>query len=265
MTFRNYLTPSEKIVEGEPFTHNQMNSALAPISLEKRWSQRMGIKLRDKLTFDVQGVEVDGEVVNLREVKWTDFYPNFFVTMAPGYIDEAPKTYLAVSKFGLKNLKNEFQRSSIEKFPNISFIDVEEAILKLTVIFEKSQLAIKLISFLSVLIGLIIFYAISHDQIYRRVFDLALLKTLGMSPTQIRIQLLLEFGFFFFFSTTLGILFGWVFSQVIGKEIFKLSLSLNVFSLTQSFIFLMMLCLVTIFLSSIHVLKTKPKDLLTEG
>src|SRR5690606_15529119 len=168
--------------EGDPFPVAASSEQRAAfVSIEKRFAQRMGLKLGDKVTFDVQGVEVEGEVRNFREVKWTNFYPNFFVNVEPGYIDEAPKTYLAVLPQGPAEVKRSIQRDAVEKFPNISFIDVEELISKLATLFEKSRQAMEVISWLSLGVGLVILYGLSHDQVYRRYYDLALMKTLGFS------------------------------------------------------------------------------------
>jgi putative ABC transport system permease protein len=69
-------------------------------------------------------VEFEGIVHSIKEVKWTSFYPNFFVTIEPGAIEDAPKTFLAVVPAVQKERKLSLQRTSVEKFPNISFIDV---------------------------------------------------------------------------------------------------------------------------------------------
>jgi len=265
LTFRDYLTPSEKIVEGVNFNKANMIPEIAPLSLEKRWAQRMGVKLKDKILFDIQGVEFEGVVVNIKEIKWTDFYPNFFITVAPGYIDEAPKTFLAILPSSQKDKKVDFQVKSISAFPNISFIDVEEAIEKLAEIFKKSKTAISSITFLSLIVGLIILYALSFDQIFRRYYEIALFKALGLLEGKIRRQVLLEFSLLFLFSLMSGFFFGWVLAQAIGKEIFKLDFSYDFKSLVFSFLFLSLLSIVTILISSLKALKANPRDLLAEG
>ena len=86
----------QRIESGQYVPKNKDPSRLPFISLETRWASRMKIKLGDKLTFDIQGVEFEGIVRNLRDVKWTTFKPNFFVSIESGYIDLAPKTFLAI-------------------------------------------------------------------------------------------------------------------------------------------------------------------------
>ncbi|MBA2404138.1 MAG: hypothetical protein H0V66_05155, partial [Bdellovibrionales bacterium] len=246
LTYRRDLSPAEKLVEGEPFPNEAPTTDRpAYVSVEKRYAQRLGLNIGDTVTFDIQGVEVEGLIRNFREVKWTSFYPNFFVNVEPGFIEEAPKTYLAVLPAGKLETKRHFQREAVGKFPNISFIDVEELITKLAALFEKSRQAIEVISWLSLSIGLVILYGLSHDQVYRRYYDLALMKTLGFSPGALRKHLLIEFGFLFLLAMSVGFFLGWLMAIIIGREVFKLGWSINWEMIFYPGLFLSILCLVT--------------------
>lgn len=266
LTYRGYLTEAEKIVKGSPFPPEGLAGDRLPfVSIEKRWSERMNVDLGDKLTFDVQGVEFEGVVRNIKEIKWTSFYPNFFVTIEPGIIDAAPKTFLAVLPAGPKDQKLEMQRSTILKFPNISFIDVEEVVGKLAVLFEKSRQAIEVISWLSLAVGFVILYGLSHDQVYRRYYDLALMKSLGLSSRQLRLNLIYEFGSLFFSALTLGLVLGWLIALVIGREVFKLSWSIDWTRMLLPAFLLTILCLATILISSWRAVRAKPRELLSDS
>lgn len=266
ITYRDFLTDSEKIISGLPFPAGGAPDDRLPfISLEKRWSERMDLSIGDKLTFDIQGVEFEGVVHNIREVKWTTFYPNFFVTVEPSMIEAAPKTFLAVLPSGPKETKLMFQRSSVEKFPNISFIDVEELVGKLSGLFIKARQAIEVISWLSLAVGLVILYGLSHDQVYRRYYDLALMKSLGFSATRLRLNLLYEFGALFLSAMSLGLFLGWLMAQVVGKEVFKLSPSVDWGRILYPAGLLTVLCLVTILASSWRAVRAQPRELLSDS
>lgn len=265
LTYRKHLSASETIVEGEPFPAEPNMDRPAFVSLEKRFAQRMGLNIGDKVTFDIQGVEVEGSVRNLREVKWTNFYPNFFVNVEPGFIDEAPKTYLAVMPQGDLATKRKFQRDVVGEFSNISLIDVEEIISKLAGLFEKSRQAIEVISWLSLGVGLVILYGLSHDQVYRRYYDLALMKTLGFSSSSLRRHLIIEFGFIFLLAMSVGFFLGWLMAILIGREVFKLDWSINWPMMVYPGLFLSVLCLVTILISSWKAVKAKPRELLSDS
>lgn len=266
LTYRKDLSPAETMVEGEPFPDEAPDGKRpAYLSIEKRYAGRLNLKLGDRLTFDIQGVEVEGIIRNFREVKWTSFYPNFFVNVEPGFIDDAPKTYLAVLPQGPKETKRYFQREAVGKFPNISFVDVEEIIGKLAASFDKSRRAIEVISALSLIVGLVILYGLSHDQVYRRYYDLALMKTLGFSSGSLRKQLLIEFGFLFVLAMGIGFFLGWLMAVIIGREVFKLGWSINWEMIFYPGLLLSILCLVTILISSWSAVRAKPRELLSDA
>ncbi len=265
LTYRQHLGPGEKMVEGTPFPITPDLKRPAHISLEKKFASRLKLKLGDKVSFDVQGVEVDGIVTSFREVKWTSFYPNFFVNVEPGFIDEAPKTYLAVLAAHSVIDKAQFQRRAVEKFPNISFIDIEELTGKLSLLFDKSRRAIEVISWLSLAVGMVILYGLSHDQVYRRYYDLALMKSLGFSAQSLRLHLLWEFGSLFTVALGLGFFLGWFMAQMIGREVFKLPLTIDWWRIFIPGFLLIILCLVTILTSSWKVLRARPRELLSDA
>ncbi|HLW56958.1 MAG TPA: FtsX-like permease family protein [Bacteriovoracaceae bacterium] len=263
LTSRDFLSPSERIIKGKDF--KEINTDKALVSLESRWAQRMNIKIGDELKFDIQGVEFEATVVNLKEIKWTSFYPNFFVNVSPPHLEGAPRTYLAILPQTYSELKNDFQRAVLRKLPNISFIDVENLIEQIWRLFLKSKVAIELISILSLFVGLVILYGLCHDQVYRRYYDLALFKGLGMTTGQVRKSLLLEFGLLFLISIITGLLLGWFMAQVISQEAFKLSWSISVERLVIPGVILIILCLATIVVSSYRALKGQARDLLSEN
>lgn len=266
LTYRSYLTDSERIVKGEPFPKEGIVGDRLPfISIEKRWSERMDIFIGDKVTFDIQGVEFEGVVRNLREVKWTSFYPNFFVTVEPSLIDAAPKTFLSILPSVTKEQKILIQQKAVEAFPNISFIDVGELVGKLSGLFERSRQAIEVISWLSLVVGLVILYGLSHDQVYRRYYDLALMKSLGFSANRLRLNLLYEFGALFLSALSVGLFLGWLIAQLIGKEVFKLSYSIDWSRIFYPGLLLTILCLGTIIFSSWRAVRAKPRELLSDS
>lgn len=264
LTYRKQLSHAETLTDGRPFPNVFDEKRPGEISLEKRYAQRLGIKLGDRLSFDVQGVEIEGVVTSFREVKWTSFYPNFFVNFEPGVIDGAPKTFLAVLPQVPGEVKASYQRDSIDKFPNVSFVDVEELMTKLANLFMKSRQAMELISWMSLGVGLVILYGLSHDQVYRRTYDLALMKTLGFSPGKLLKELLIEFGSLFFLAMSVGFVLGWAMAQAIGIEVFKLSLSIDWERMIYPGIFLSVLCLGTILISSRKAVRAKPRELLSD-
>src|SRR5690606_185301 len=75
LSVRAQASASERIIRGRDFsgTYDKNSGKLPEISLEMRYAERLGVRLGDRLKFDVLGEEVEGEIVNIRRVKWTSF------------------------------------------------------------------------------------------------------------------------------------------------------------------------------------------------
>ena len=191
LSYRDGLSPSEEITAGEAFP-----AQLAPdrplISVEEQFAKRVGVKLGDKLAFDVQGVTIEGTVVNFRRVKWTSFQPNFFVQFQPGVLDDAPQTLIA-SVQSVSD-KGALQSAIVKELPNVSVIDVGATIQRVLNLITQMSHALNLMAVLAVVSGLGVIFAMAQERAQQKQRDIVLLKAIGLSFQTLRRSILLEFG-----------------------------------------------------------------------
>lgn len=204
LTYRSALTSSETLVEGRDFAEGAAGE-LPELSLEVDFASSLGVEVGSQLAFDVQGVPVEGRVVNLREVRWNSFQPNFFVLFQPGVLEEAPQIYLA-SVPRLPDAQREaLQASIVAEFGNVSVIDVTRSVKRLLALLAQLQWALTSTATLSLAVGLVLIFAIARDQARARRWEINLLKVLGADFTQIRKILDIEFGVLGLLATAAGI------------------------------------------------------------
>lgn len=197
LTFRKEFSPSETLITGEKFTADTYNwdSEQPPeISVEYRFAERLKVGLNDLLGFDVQGVPVEGKIVSLRRVKWNSFQPNFFVQFQPGVFDDAPKTMLASISSLSPAQRIDVQNKVVNKFPNISIVDVANAVERITAIVGQMSWALLFMAYLSLFAGLVVLYGIARQHAYTKRWDINLLKVLGANFVELRVMNLAEFG-----------------------------------------------------------------------
>ena len=85
LTWADKLGDDNRIVAGHWWDAQQRGQPLVSLAVEYRDS--LGLKLGDRLRFDVAGETFDVTIASFREVKWDSFRPNFFVVFAPGVLD----------------------------------------------------------------------------------------------------------------------------------------------------------------------------------
>lgn len=222
LSFAPGLNRSETLEAGVSFEKAHLPAGIAPVSLEKKFAQRLNLRLGDHLRFDVLGVTVEAQVVNLRRVKWTSFLPNFFVVFAPGFLEEAPKSWLAAirPKTGDKEL---LRNALVQAFPNISHVDVEQLLHRLNALFERVGQALQLMAFLALAVGILVVVAIAQDQLERRQGEIMLEKTLGLTPWSVFVMALGEFLVLGFLALLVGSTLGAILAGLLTYTIFDAS------------------------------------------
>ncbi len=180
LTYRSKLTESESLVEGV--------EALKPedVSLEYRFAERIGARVGDQLVFDIQGVRVEARVVNLRKVKWTSFQPNFFVQFPSGVLEDAPKTFLLSVDQMAAGAKLELQNAMVEKFPNVSAVDVSSVVDRLIKVFGQMGQAVAWMAWIALVSGFGVLFSIARHQARTRVREVQVLKALGADSALVR-------------------------------------------------------------------------------
>jgi putative ABC transport system permease protein len=215
------LNASETLDEGVDFGEAKVPEGEVALSLEKRFAQRLSIELGDQLTFEVLGVPITGRVVNLRTVKWTSFRPNFFITFAPGALEDAPKSWLAAVGQMPAAEKAKLQNQLSRKFPNISAVDVGQLVSRMMELFTRLKKALQLMAVFAFLVGVVVVGAMAQDQVLRRQSEVMLEKVLGISPWRVTLMVLGEFLGLAFVAFTLGGLAGAVLAAVITVLVFE--------------------------------------------
>ena len=69
------------------------------MSLASEFQESLGLKLGDRLAFDVAGERLEVRVASFRKVKWDSFRPNFFIVFPPGLLDFAAGSYMTSARY----------------------------------------------------------------------------------------------------------------------------------------------------------------------
>lgn len=194
---RDGLDASETVVKGEPMPATPWpataNQPFA-ISMEEEFGERLHVGIGDRMVVDILGIEMEGQVVNLRKVRWNSFQPNFFMLVQKGVLEDAPKTYLAsVSRVG-KDTKEALVDRLTAAFPNVSVLDVRATVEQLNRIAGQLSQSLRFMAGLAMAIGLVTVIAIIRQEVLRREREIDLLRVLGAGSARIGLVLALEFA-----------------------------------------------------------------------
>jgi len=167
-----------------------LDSGPCPVSVEEGIAKDMGVRIGDRLVLDVQGVPLEAEVASLREVDWHRIEPNFFLLFPLRVLEEAPTTHVMTTRAESAAKSAEFQKAIVQRFPNVSAIDLTLILQTLDAILSKISLVVRFMAFFTVATGVLVLAGAILTGRYQRIRESILLRTLGASRAQIlQIQL----------------------------------------------------------------------------
>ncbi|MEO6236391.1 MAG: FtsX-like permease family protein [Vicinamibacterales bacterium] len=199
ITYRDHLQPNETIVDGEFWTGQPPlaeDAAVAEVSVEKGLSDRAKIRIGDTIRFDVVGRIVEARVSSIREVQWEDPRSGgFMFVFRPGPLAKAPQTWIGILEAPADpSERGRFQRDVVTQFPNVSVIDLREVLATIKTAVDNVTLAISVVGGIALLSGVLILAGAVAMTKFQRVYEAAILRTLGASTHMLAAMLALEYS-----------------------------------------------------------------------
>lgn len=222
LSWANQLQKDNQVVAGKWWHKSDAGKPL--LSVEEGLAKTLGLKIGDSLTYDVAGSQFTARISNLRKVNWDSFNVNFFVITPPGILENYPANY--ITSFYLPPSNGTFLNQMVKSFPNVTVIDVAAVMTQVRNIMERVASAVQFVFLFTLLAGLMVLYAAIVSTQDERLYESAILRTLGASRRQLLASQLTEFA-------TIGVLAGFV--AALGATGAGYALSTRILNLPFSF------------------------------
>ena len=160
-------------------------------SVEEGLAKALNIHLGDTLTYDVAGSRFSAKVTSLRKVEWDSFKANFFVIANRGLLDGYPASY--ITSFHLPPGNEAVVNGLIRQFPNLSVLDLTAIMNQVRIITDQVANAVSFVFLFALAAGVVVLYAAIATTQDERVFDAAIMRTLGANRRQMVVLQLAEF------------------------------------------------------------------------
>jgi putative ABC transport system permease protein len=206
VTYRPRLEANEKVIAGQWW--DAQAAGEPEVSIEEGFLERQRIQVGDHMRFDVLGRTVTARVSSIRRVEWQDYRAGgFMFVFKPGVFESAPHTFIsAVTGPREPGARARMQAQIVAQFPNVSVIDLREILTTIRGIVDNVTLGVTVVGSLVLFSGALILVGAVSMTKFRRVYEAAILKTLGASSRLIATMLLLEYGVLGAIAGTVGAL-----------------------------------------------------------
>ena len=210
----------EKLLAGTWYTNFTNTADAIPVSVEQGIANDLHVGVGDELAFDVQGVPLKTRVASLREVDWHRVQPNFFIVFPPGSLEGAPAFFALVTRSGSAEKSAELQRSIVQKFPNVSVIDLRLILNTIDALLSKVSVVLQFMALFTAFTGILILIGAVLTGRYQRIRESVLLRTLGASKRQVFSILVVEYFSLGLGAAITGAILAWVASWALARFVF---------------------------------------------
>jgi len=199
-------------------------SGALQLSMEDGMAKMLGLSIGDEVGLNIAGEEFTVPLTSTRFVEWDSLQPNFYLMLSPGEVEELPQTYL--SSFYVPAESRPVMKTLLQKYPNVTLIDLESVLEQLRGVIGKASLAVQAVFVFTLLAGVLVLLAAVQVTRDERRFESAILHTLGARRQTILQGIMAEF-------VALGALSGLL--GALGASVTGYMLAENVFDLEYSF------------------------------
>jgi putative ABC transport system permease protein len=217
LTWSAELPAANEVISGEWWSRGAETPQL---SLAEDLRAEIGLELGDEVTYAIGGESLTARLTNTRFVHWDSFRPNFFMVLSPGAIEQFAHTY--ITSLHVPADQRTVTVDLVRRFPSVSVFDIGAVIEQVRRSMDRAALAVQYVFLFTLAAGIMVLLAAIQATRDERLFESAVLRTLGARRSVVLQGVAAEF-------TALGLLAGTL--ATVGAATIGYLLATNVFQL----------------------------------
>jgi putative ABC transport system permease protein len=183
-------------------THNQVVAGRwtagekDAISVEEGLAKTLGLKLGDRLRFDIAGQLSDAKITSLRKVDWGSMHVNFFVMYPVAQLADVPVSYISAFRAPEPVLQStpangqvrpqSFDNALVKAFPNITNVDMSSILNQMQRVLDQVIGAVEFLFSFTLAAGLVVLFAAVTATREERAREFAIMRALGARASLLR-------------------------------------------------------------------------------
>ncbi|ABV94412.1 putative ABC transporter permease [Dinoroseobacter shibae DFL 12 = DSM 16493] len=182
VTYATAPGPDTRIVEGAFWPEDY--DGPPQISFAEEEARELGLELGDRLTVNILGRDIEGEITSFRVVDFSTAGIGFVLTMNPAALRGAPHTFIS-TVYAEEAAEAQLLRDVAADAPNITAIRVRDAIDRVTEALSGLAAATSYGAAATLVTGFVVLIGAAAAGERARVFEAAVLKTVGATRGRI--------------------------------------------------------------------------------
>ncbi len=221
VTYRPNLDSNEAVISGVWWPADP--GEVPEVSVEEEMAKRLNVGPGDSMTFDISGRKISVRVANIRKLDLRNTRTAFVFVFRPGVLEKAPQTFAAtiLKRVGATD-RQRLQREVLETYPNVQIFDVADIVATVQKLVGNFVLAISFVGSFVILSGILILIGSIALTKSQRIYENAIMKTLGAKRPTLTAILLFEYGLLGLLSGLIGAGFAVLMSFAVSRFILQI-------------------------------------------
>lgn len=154
------------------------------VSVEQGLMETLGLKLGDRLRFDIGGQQNEARITSVRKVDWGSMHANFFVMYTVNSLGgDVPVTYM--SAFRAPDRPG-FDNALVRAFPNVTNVDMSATIGQVQRVLDQVIRAVEFLFGFTLAAGLVVLFAAVTATREERAREFAVMRAVGARGSLLR-------------------------------------------------------------------------------
>ncbi len=194
ITYRPNIETNEQVVSGSWWTADAAGE-VPEVSVEETMADTLKVAAGDSMTFDISGRKITARVANIRRIDVRNARTAFVFVFRPGTLETAPQSFAAtVLKHAPPTERQRLQRQMLDKFPNVQIFDVADIVAAVDRLVSNFVIAVSFVGSFVLLSGILILVGSVALTKSQRIYENAILNTLGANKRTLATILVSEYG-----------------------------------------------------------------------
>jgi putative ABC transport system permease protein len=182
ISYADAMPPGTKVTAGQFWPADYDGPPQLSFAAEE--AAELGLKLGDRMTVNVLGRDIEAEITSLRDVDFSNAGMGFVMLMNGAALRGAPHSHIATVYMG-EQAEATLLRDLSKAYPNLTAIRVKEAIDRVTEALSAIATATAWAAAATLLTGFVVLIGAAAAGEKARVYEAAVLKTLGATRGRI--------------------------------------------------------------------------------
>jgi len=192
ITYAEELPEGSVITAGEWWPKDYSGEPLVSVSDEL--AQAIDLKIGDKLTIGLLGIERTMRIASFRRIEWDNMGFNHSFVFSPNALQDVPHSLAATIEIHNGAARDGLLRSLVRSFPSSSVIETGMLLRDARTLLGQMSTAILAAASVAILAGLAVLTGAIEAARMSRTYDNVIFRVLGASRKQLWLLQLAEYG-----------------------------------------------------------------------